>query len=114
MLEPYLIPTVISTAGTLLGALGGIVLSNWVNARQEERRAARQRADEQVQARRTACADLLGAAAQLRVQIQIAGMRQWADMNIKLGEAQDYATSIGLCASRVALLVPAVPQPTGS
>jgi hypothetical protein len=106
MPDPYVIPTVISTVGTLAGALGGVALGNWVSARQEQRRAGRERADQQEQARWTACADLLGAAAQLRVQVRTLGSRHWADMNVRLSAAEDQVTSVGLYASRVALLAP--------
>jgi hypothetical protein len=113
MPDPYLIPAVVSSVGTLVGAFGGIALTSGFNARQdgrrfreEESRAAREREDREAEARRAACVDLLGAAAQLRMQLRTLGSRHWADMNVKLAAAQEQATSIGLYASRVALLVP--------
>lgn len=113
MSDPSVIPVVISSAGALVGALGGIALTSGFNARQEDRRArqeearaARHQADQQAEARLAACADLLGAAAQLRMQLRTLGSRHWADMNVKLAAVQEQATSIGLYASRVALLVP--------
>ena len=113
MANPYVLAAAISTVGTLLGALGGVALASGASARQEERqarreerRADRQQAEARAQACWAACADLLGAAAQFRIQIQIIGSSYWADMNVKLATAQDQVTSVGLCASRVALLVP--------
>jgi hypothetical protein len=113
MPDPYVIPAVISSAGTLAGALGGIALTSGFTARQEERRArqeetraARERADQQAEARRASCADLLGAGAQLRMQLRTLGSRHWPDLNVKLAAAQEQAVSLGLYASRVALLVP--------
>ena len=119
MADPYLLPAVVSTAGTLVAALGGVVTTTVFNGRREERRArlederaARQRSEEQAQARLDACGDLLTAAAQLRMHLQILGQRYWADMNVKLQAAQDEAASVGRCAARVALLIPGDPGET--
>lgn len=119
MADPYLLPAVVSTAGTLLAALGGVVTTTVLNGRREDRRArlederaARQRSEEQAQARLAACGDLLTAAAQLRMQLQILGQRYWADMNVKLQAAQDEAASVGRCAANVALLMPGDPGET--
>jgi len=116
MADPYLLPAVVSTVGTLVAALGGVVTTSVLNGRQEERRArqederaARQRTEQEVQARLSACGDLLTAAAQLRMHLQILGQRYWADMNVKLQAAQDEAAAVGRCAARVAQLVPGDP-----
>lgn len=113
MPDPSVMPAVISSVGTLAGAFGAIILTSGFSARQEgrrireeESRAAREREDRQAEARRAACADLLGAGAQLRMQLRTLGSRHWADMNVKLAAAQEQAISIGLYASRVALLIP--------
>jgi len=100
------VPAVISTAGTLLGALGGVALTYGVNARREEAQATRQRKDQRTQARRQAYVDLLGAAAQLKIEVKIAEQRHWKDMNVRLATIQQHAVSAGLHASRVALISP--------
>ena len=98
--------TIISTAGTLCGALGGIALTGGMSQRREERQAERQREDARTAAHQQAYADLVGAAAQMRVHIETACQRYWKDMNIRLATIQDQATAVGLQASRVALLSP--------
>jgi hypothetical protein len=105
--------TVISTTGALLGALGVVALTHWANirreeaqAKREEAQANRQRSDQRTQARRQAYVDLLGAAAQLKIEIKIAEQRHWKDMNVRLATIQQHAASAGLHASRVALISP--------
>ncbi len=105
--------TVISTIGALLGALGGVALTHRANirreeaqARREEAQANRQRKDQRTQEHRQACADLLGTANQLKVEIGIAEQRHWKDMNVRVATIQRHAASAGLHASRVALLSP--------
>jgi len=101
-----IVATVISTTGTLLGALGGVALAHGVNIRREEAQANRQRKDQRTQARRQAYVDLLGTATQLKAEIEIAGQRHWKDMNVRLATIQRHAASVGLHASCVALLSP--------
>jgi hypothetical protein len=99
----------ISTAGTLLGALGGAALTALTyraNIRREEAQASRQRKDQRTQARQQAYGDLLGAATQLKAEIEIAGQQYWKDMNVRLTSIQQHAVFAGLHASRVALLSP--------
>jgi hypothetical protein len=103
----------ISAAGVLLAAVSGAALTHWADvrrekaqARREEVQANRQRRDQQMQERRQACADLLGTAAQLKVELEIAGQRHWKDMNVKLASIQERAASAAPQASRVALLSP--------
>jgi hypothetical protein len=107
------VPTVISTMGALLGALGGVALTNRTSARREEAQFRReqaqfnrQRQDQQTEARQRAHHDLLSSAAQLRTEIEIAGKRHWNDMNIKLDSIQQHAVAAGRHASWVALLSP--------
>jgi hypothetical protein len=102
---------VISTAGTLLGALGGVAMTHRINvrreeaqARREEAQANRQRRDQRTQARRQAYVDLLGTATQLKVEIEVAGQRHWKDMNVRLASIQRHAASASLQASCVAML----------
>jgi hypothetical protein len=92
MADPYLLTTGISTAGALLGVLGGAGLNSWAQgrqddrrsrqeeqrAREDERRAAAQRAEEHAARCLAACTDLLTGAAALRMQLQILGQRHWA------------------------------------
>lgn len=111
MADVSVVATVISTVGTLLGALGAVALTNRVNARREEAQADRQQAladrqrkDQQTQARRLAYVDLLGTACQLRTEIEIAGQQDWKDMDVRLAAIQQHAVSVGVHASRVALL----------
>jgi hypothetical protein len=106
MADISVITTAISTAGTLIGALGGVALTYGAGARREERRSSRERKDRRAQERREAYLDLLGAAAQLRVQIEIASQRFWNDMDARLVAIQGQATSAGLHASRAALFRP--------
>jgi hypothetical protein len=107
------VPTVISTIGALLGALGGVALTNRISARREEAQFRReeaqfnrQRKDQQTEALRQAHHDLLGTAAQLRTEVEFAGLRYWNDMNVKLATIQQHAVTAGLYASRVAVLSP--------
>jgi hypothetical protein len=100
------ITTAISTAGTLVGALGGVALTYGVGARREERRSDRERQDHRAQERRQAYLDLLGAAAQLKVQVEIAGQCFWSDMDARLAAIQGHATSASLHAARAALFRP--------
>ncbi len=100
------VATAISTIGALLGALGGVALTHRANVRREEAQFNRQRKDQRTQERRQAYADLLGTATQLKAEIEIAGQQHWKDMNVRLATIQQYATSAGLHASRVALLSP--------
>ncbi len=123
MTDPYVLTTGISTAGALLGVLGGAGLNSWAQgrqddrrsrqdeqrARQDEQRAAAQRTEEHAARCLAACTDLLSGAADLRMQLQILGQRYWADMNLKLQAAQDQATAVGRCAALVTVLVPGVP-----
>lgn len=111
MADVSVVATVISTVGTLLGALGAVALTNRVNARREEAQADRQQAladrqrkDQQTQARQLAYVDLLGTACQLRTEIEIAGQQDWKDMDVRLAAIQQHAVSVGVHASRVALL----------
>jgi hypothetical protein len=106
MPDVSVVATVISTTGTLLGALGGVALTYGVTVRREEAQASRQRKDQRTQARRQAYVDLLGTATQLQVEIEIAGQRHWKDMNVRLAAIQEHAVTAGVHASRVALLSP--------
>jgi len=47
---------------------------------------------------------LLGTARQLRAEIEIAGQQSWKDMDVRLGTIRQHAVSIGVHASRAALL----------
>jgi hypothetical protein len=104
MPEVSVITTIITAAGTLGGALGGISLTTWAAARREERQAIRQRKEAHAMARSQAYADLLGASAQLRAHVEITCHRHWKDLNVRLSTAQAYAVDVGLQASRTALL----------
>jgi hypothetical protein len=111
MADPYVLTSLISATGTLLGALGGVTLNSWATVRGADRRAqlearrrVEERADQQAQARWTACNALLEAAAQLRVQTQVLGPWRCPDMNVRLAAVQDQATAIGRHASRAVLL----------
>jgi hypothetical protein len=111
MADPYVLTSVITATGTLLGALGGVALNSWATVRAEDRRAqlgerhrVRQRADQRAEESWAACADLLAAAAQLRVQTQVLGPWRCPDMNVRLAAVQDQATAIGRLGSRVVLL----------
>lgn len=98
--------TVISTAGALLGALGGVALTHRATLRREEAQANRQRKDQRTQARREAYGELLGTARQLRSKIEIAAQRHWKDMDVKLAAIQEHAESANLHAAHVALRSP--------
>jgi hypothetical protein len=111
MADPYVLTSLISASGALLGALGGVTLNSWATVRTEDRRAqleekrrVQQRADQQAEARWTACADLLAAAAELRVQTQVLGPWRCPDMDVRLAAVQGQATAIGRHGSRVVLL----------
>jgi hypothetical protein len=104
-----IIATVITTAGTLGGALGGITLTNWTGIRREELQAERQRAHAREDARHSAHAELLSASAQLRVHVEITCEQQWPDLDARLTTAQEHAATIGLHAARSALLSSAAP-----
>ncbi len=104
MPDASVVTTLISTVGTLCGALGGIALTGGMSARREERKARQQRENEQIAARQQAYADLLGAAAQMRVHVETTCRRYWKDMNVRLTAIQDHAVEVGLQASRAALL----------
>jgi len=106
MPDSSLITTVISTAGALCGALGVVALTGRLSNHREDRKDQRQRDDAEMAARQQAYADLLGAAAQMRVHIETTCERHWRDMNIRLGAIQDHAVAVGLQASRAALLSP--------
>jgi hypothetical protein len=107
MPDAVVMTTIISTAGTLCGALGGIGLSNGMSARREDRKEDRRRADERIAAQRDAYAGLLSTAAQMRVHIEMTCRRYWKDMGVRLTSIQEHAVSVGLQASRAALLSPA-------
>jgi hypothetical protein len=109
MPDVSVVATAISTTGPLLGALGalgGVALTHRFNSRHEETQFNRQRKDQRTQARRQAYVDLLGAATQLKSEIEIAGQRHWKDMNVRIATIQQHAVSAGLHASRVVLLSP--------
>jgi hypothetical protein len=106
MSDVSVIATLITTAGTLGGALGGIGLTSWTGIRREERQAMRQREEARAAIRQQAYVDLLGESAQIRIHIEITCQRQWRDMDVRLGRAQDYAVTIGLRAAHAALLSP--------
>ncbi|HKR50184.1 MAG TPA: hypothetical protein VJT72_11485 [Pseudonocardiaceae bacterium] len=107
------VTTVISTTGALVGALGVVAVTHRANARREETQFRREETqfnrqwkEQRTEARRQVYADLLGAANQLKVEVEIAGQRHWRDMNVRLATIQQHAVSAGLHASRVALLSP--------
>jgi hypothetical protein len=104
MTDVSVVAALITTAGTLGGALGGIALTSWTGIRREEREAGRQRENARAAAREQVYADLLGASAQLRAHIEITCQRHWKDLNVRLTATQDYAVAVGLQASRAALL----------
>ena len=109
MPDVSVVATVISMTGPLLGALGalgGVALTHRFNFRREEAQFNRQRKDQRTQARQQAYVDLLGAATQLKSEIEVAGQRHWKDMNVRLATIQQHAVSAGLHASRVVLLSP--------
>jgi hypothetical protein len=88
-------------------------LNSWFTVRREQAQASReqaqatqQRKDQRTQARQQAYVDLLGAAAQLKIEIKVAEQRSWKDMNIKLATIGQHAASAGLHASRVTLISP--------
>lgn len=98
--------TVISTTGALLGVLGGAALTHRANIRREEAQANRQRKDQRTEARRQEYVDLVGAAAQLKIEIEIAERRHWKDMNARLATIAQHAVSTGLHASRLRVISP--------
>lgn len=104
MPDVSVVAALITTAGTLGGALGGIALTSWTGIRREEREARRQRENARAAAREQVYAELLGASAQLRAHIEITCQRHWKDLNVRLTTTQDYAVAVGLQASRAALL----------
>lgn len=106
MPDVSVLAAIITTAGTLGGALGGVALTSWVGVRREERAADRERTDAQSARREQAYADLLGSSAQLRAHTEITCQRHWKDLNIRLATAQDYAIAVGQQAARAALLSP--------
>jgi hypothetical protein len=106
MPDVSVIGALITTAGTLAGALGGIVLTSWTGIRREERQTRRLREDAQKSTLQEAYADLLGESAQMRVHIEITCQRHWNDLDVRLTRAQDHAVTIGLLAYRAALLSP--------
>jgi hypothetical protein len=104
---------VITTAGALLGALGGAELTHRAHlrreeaqAKREEARANQQRKDQRTQARRHAYSELLGTARQLRSKIEFAAQRHWRDLDAKLAAIQEHAESVSLHAAHVELLSP--------
>lgn len=104
---------VISAVLALVGALGGVALTNRNNVRREEAQFRREEAqfdrqlkDQQLEARRQAHRDLLGTAAQLKAEIEFVGLQYWSDMSVKLATIQQHAVAAGLHASRVAVLSP--------
>jgi hypothetical protein len=100
------VTTVISTAGTLLGALGGATMTHRASLRREETQANRQRKDQWTQECRQAHGELLGTARQLRCKIEIAAQRHWKDMDARLAAIQEHAESVNLHAAHVAVLAP--------
>jgi hypothetical protein len=103
MPDASLTTTVISTAGTLLGALGGIGLSQATTILRETRVAERQRTERRDRAREQACTDLLGAARQLCLQIEVAARCPWRDMDVRLSAIERQGAEISRHASRVAM-----------
>lgn len=104
---------VITTAGALLGALGGAELTHRAHlrreeaqAKREEARANQQRKDQRTQARRHAYSELLSAARQLRSTIEIAAQRHWRDMDARLATIQEHAEFTNRHAAHVAVLSP--------
>jgi hypothetical protein len=104
VVDSSLLTTAISTCGALFGALGGIGLTYRANSRQEAAQADRQRRESRAQERRQAYLDLLGTATQIRIEIIVAGQRNWRDMEARLAAIQQHASAAGLHASRVALV----------
>lgn len=96
----------ISTGGALGAGLGGVALTYRGTIRREERQADREREAQRVRERRQAYAEILGAAARLRVRVRSTSQRQWRDMNIKLAELQELAAGFDRVAWGVALLSP--------
>ncbi len=106
MPDASLTTTIISTAGTLLGALGGIGLSQATAILRETRLAERQRTERRDRAREQAYTDLLGAARQLCLQIEVAARCPWRDMDVRLSAIERQGAEISRHASRVAMYAP--------
>lgn len=103
----------ITTVGTLGGALGGIALTHWTGIRREEREARRQRADKRLDNLQLAYAELLSACSQLRANVLITCQQQWPDLNVRLAVANDYAATVRLQAARAAVLSSGTLVPVG-
>ncbi|MGW2161375.1 hypothetical protein [Nonomuraea sp. NPDC001699] len=109
MPDATLLPAVVSALGGVIGALsalGGVTLTNRAAARKEEREARRRREEQREQQRDEACANLLGGARKLRLQIEVAAHRPWEDMNQRLAAIETQAALLGDLAARVAVLSP--------
>jgi hypothetical protein len=96
----------ISTVGTLCGALGAIALTSGLEARRQQRQVDSATASERAAVRDQARADLLASITRLRVDIELTCARHWRDMNVRLAAIQEQAVTTGVLASRVALLSP--------
>jgi hypothetical protein len=107
MLDDTVIAALISTVGTLSAGLGTLALTSYINTRTANRQAQQLREEERIAARRSAYADLLGAAAEMRVQVETNCARHWHDMNVRIAAIQDHAVTVSLHASRSAVLSPA-------
>ncbi|HEY1703392.1 MAG TPA: hypothetical protein VGG75_27130 [Trebonia sp.] len=104
MPDVSVLAAIITTAGTLGGALGGVALTNWTGIQRDDKRARRERADAETAKREHAYAALLQSTAQLRALTQITCQRHWKDLNVRLAAAQNYAVAAGQQAAHAALL----------
>jgi hypothetical protein len=103
----------ISSGGTLAGALVGALANHWSALRREQERAAseRQVRAEEKRSRsaddaRRACMELLGYTEQLRDELGSAAQRHWPDMSEKMKSIMVCAAALGQRTAQVAVLCP--------
>jgi hypothetical protein len=96
--------TLVSTGGAVLAGVGAVAVTNWGAMRRDAMQSERLRQEQRAEVLRQACAGLLAAAEQLRVQMEIACQRQWRDMNARVSAIEQCASEVGLRVSQVALI----------
>jgi hypothetical protein len=105
MPEVSVAASLITTLGSVLAALGGIGMTQGLNARVERRRSERARQEEAAREHDRTCADLMAAARKLRLQIAVtAKIGKAADMDARLSAIQEQAAVVNQHASTLALL----------
>ncbi|MFI6902073.1 hypothetical protein ACIBKY_12470 [Nonomuraea sp. NPDC050394] len=109
MVDPSVVPALVTVGGTFLGALtafAGVALTNRANRYREERQAERQSAERREQERYKGAAELLSSVSRLCTLLDITAQRPWGDMNVHLAEIKAQAPAVVAQASQVALLWP--------